>query len=59
VNTAIEGNEAAIYVDPITGRENNVRVRLAEGDRRTLEDLRRLPIPVQGGKVVPLENAQN
>jgi len=57
VNTAIEGNESAIYVDPITGRENNVRVRLAEGDRRTIEDLRRLPIPVQGGKVVPLENA--
>ena len=57
VNTAIEGDESAVYVDPITGRENKVRVRLAEGDRRTIEDLRRLPIPVQGGKVVPLENA--
>ena len=56
VNTAIEGNESAIYVDPITGRENKVRVRLAEEDRSTIEDLRRLPIPVQGGKVVPLEN---
>jgi CzcA family heavy metal efflux pump len=56
VNTAIEGNESAIYVDPITGRENNVRVRLAEGDRRTLDDLRRLPVPGQAGKVVPLEN---
>jgi HAE1 family hydrophobic/amphiphilic exporter-1 len=57
VNTAIEGNESAIYVDPITGRENKVRVRLAERDRRNIEDLRRLPIPVQAGKVVPLENA--
>jgi HAE1 family hydrophobic/amphiphilic exporter-1 len=57
VNTAIEGNESAVFVDPITGRENKVRVRLAEGTRSTIEDLRRLPIPVQGGKVVPLENA--
>ncbi len=57
VQTAIEGNESSVYVDPITGRENKVRVRLAEGDRSKLEDLRRLPIPVQGGKVVPLENA--
>jgi multidrug efflux pump subunit AcrB len=34
-----------------------VRVRLSERDRSKIEDLRRLPIPVQGGKVVPLENA--
>jgi CzcA family heavy metal efflux pump len=57
VNTAIEGNESSIYVDPITGRENKVRVRLAEQDRSRIGDLRRLPIPVQGGKMVALENA--
>ncbi|MEI9477306.1 MAG: efflux RND transporter permease subunit, partial [Deltaproteobacteria bacterium] len=57
VNTAIEGNESSIYVDPITGRENIVRVRLSMQDRGRIEDLRRLPIPVLGGKVVPLENA--
>ena len=56
VKTAIEGNESSVYVDPITGREHKVRVRLSEEDRSKLEDLRRLPIPVQGGKVVPLEN---
>ncbi len=56
VKTAIEGNESSVYVDPLTGRENKVRVRLCEEDRSKLEDLRRLPIPVQGGKVVPLEN---
>jgi len=56
VQTAIEGNESSIFVDPITGREHIVRVRLIEEDRNKLEDLRRLPIPVQGGKVVPLEN---
>ena len=52
VKTAIEGNESSVYVDPVTGREHIVRVRLAEGDRSKLEDLRRLPIPVTGGKVV-------
>jgi HAE1 family hydrophobic/amphiphilic exporter-1 len=57
VKTAIEGEESSIYVDPITGREHNIRVRLAEENRNKLEDLRKLPIPVQGGKVVPLENA--
>jgi multidrug efflux pump subunit AcrB len=56
VKTAIEGNESSVYVDPVTGREHIVRVRLAEGDRSKLEDLRRLPIPVTGGKVVALEN---
>jgi multidrug efflux pump subunit AcrB len=56
VKTAIEGNESSIYVDPLTGREHIVRVRLAEENRNKLEDLRQLPIPVQGGKVVPLEN---
>ena len=56
IKTAIGGNESSVYVDPITGREHKVRVRLREEDRSKLEDLRRLPIPVQGGKVVPLEN---
>jgi HAE1 family hydrophobic/amphiphilic exporter-1 len=57
VRCAIEGDESSVYVDPITGREHKVRVRLCEQDRSKLEDLRQLPIPVQGGKIVPLENA--
>ena len=59
VRGAIQGTEGAgssIYVDPQTGREHNVRVRLREEDRRRPEDLRRLPVPALGGKVVPLEN---
>jgi multidrug efflux pump subunit AcrB len=57
VQTAIEGDQSSVHVDPVTGREHYVRVRLAEEDRSKVEDLRRLPIPVQGGKVVALENA--
>ncbi len=56
VRGAIEGIEASIYVDPKTGRERKVRVRLREEDRNQVEDLLRIPLPVSGGKVVPLEN---
>jgi multidrug efflux pump subunit AcrB len=56
VRGAIEGMESSIYIDPKTGREHNVRVRLREEDRRRPEDLKRLPLPALDGKVVPLEN---
>ena len=56
VRGAIEGIESSIYVDPKTGREHNVRVRLSEEYRRRPEDLNRLPVPALNGKVVPLEN---
>jgi HAE1 family hydrophobic/amphiphilic exporter-1 len=56
VRGAIEGVESSIYIDPKTGREHNVRVRLREEDRRKPEDLKRLPLPALDGKVVPLEN---
>ncbi|MEW6377775.1 MAG: efflux RND transporter permease subunit [Thermodesulfobacteriota bacterium] len=56
VRGAIEGIESSIYVDPKTGREHNIRVRLREEERNRPEDLRRLPLPVLDGKVVPLEN---
>ena len=51
-----EGIESSIFIDPKTGREHNVRVRLREEDRKRPEDLSRLPLPVSGGKIVPLEN---
>jgi len=56
VRGAIEGVESSIYIDPKTGREHNIRVRLREEDRRKPEDLKRLPLPALDGKVVPLEN---
>jgi len=56
VRGAVEGLESAIYVDPKTGREHTIRVRLQEKDRMSKEDIKRLPLPVSGGNVVPLEN---
>jgi multidrug efflux pump subunit AcrB len=51
-----EGTESSIYIDPKTGREHNVRVRLREEDRKRPEDLMRIPLPVSDGRIVPLEN---
>jgi multidrug efflux pump subunit AcrB len=51
-----EGLESSIYIDPNTGREHNVRVRLREEDRKRPEDLVRIPLPVSSGRIVPLEN---
>jgi multidrug efflux pump subunit AcrB len=51
-----EGIESAIYIDPKTGREHNVRVRLREEDRKRPEDLARIPLPVSSNRIVPLEN---
>jgi hydrophobe/amphiphile efflux-1 (HAE1) family protein len=51
-----EGLESSIYIDPNTGREHNVRVRLREEDRKRPEDLVRIPLPVSNGRIVPLEN---
>lgn len=56
VRGAIEGTEAALYIDPKTGREHTVRVRLTPRDRSRPEDLLELPVSVSSGKVVPLEN---
>ena len=49
VRGAIEGDEAAIYVDPTSGREHKVRVRLQEEDRRAPGDIGRLSVPALGG----------
>lgn len=56
VRGALEGTEAALYIDPKTGREHTVRVRLTPRDRSRPEDLLELPISVSNGKAVPLEN---
>jgi multidrug efflux pump subunit AcrB len=56
VRHAIEGDESAIFVDPKTGREHYVRVRLRKEDRKRPEDLARLPLPVSGNRVAALEN---
>src|SRR5512136_38122 len=56
VRHAIEGDQSAIFVDPKTGREHYVRVRLREEDRRRPEDLARLPLPVLGNRIAALEN---
>jgi CzcA family heavy metal efflux pump len=59
VQNAIEGDDSTIYVDPTTGREHTVRVRLQEEDMKRPADIGLLPVPTTGGKVVRLENVSD
>jgi len=52
VKTAVEGEVATRY--KVAGRELDVRVRLKEPYRRSLEDLEYLPVASYGGAPVPL-----
>lgn len=55
VKTAIGGFEASLYVDPQTGREHNVLVRLQEPDRQQITDLSQITLTANG-RQVPLSN---
>ncbi|MBI4391197.1 MAG: efflux RND transporter permease subunit [candidate division NC10 bacterium] len=55
VQTAIGGYEASLYVDPVTGREHNVLVRLQEPDRQEITDLSQITL-TSDGRQIPLSN---
>lgn len=56
VNYSIEGDDTAIYVDPRTGREHVVRVRLRDEDVKAPKDIGQFPVPALAGKAVSLQN---
>jgi multidrug efflux pump subunit AcrB len=51
----VDGTEASIHLDPITGKEHKIRVRLREQDRQEVEQLNRVFIKANGN-TVPLSN---
>ena len=54
VTAAVEGKVASIY--RVGGEEIDIRVRLAEEDRDTIEDIKSLPlVSVAGGMLIKLE----
>jgi len=55
VKTAVDGTEASVYIDPVTGKEHKVRVRFREQDRQEVEQLNRVFVKANG-KTVPLNN---
>jgi len=54
VANEVKGQVASIYRE--AGREINVRVRLQPSDRRTLDDIKDLPIATMAGFSVPLRD---
>lgn len=55
VKSAVDGIEASVYTDPVTGKEHKIRVRFREADRREVDQLNRI-IMKANGNVVPLSN---
>lgn len=55
VKTAVEGTEASTYIDPVTGKEHKIRVRLREQDRQEIQQLNRVFFRVNGHSI-PLSN---
>ncbi|MBI2370129.1 MAG: efflux RND transporter permease subunit, partial [Deltaproteobacteria bacterium] len=56
VKAALQGIEASIFIDPSTGREHKIRVRLREEDRQRVDDLRLINLPMKNGHPVPLSS---
>ncbi|MBI2360928.1 MAG: efflux RND transporter permease subunit, partial [Deltaproteobacteria bacterium] len=55
VRSAVDGTEASIYIDPVTGKEHKIRVRLREQDRQEVGQLNRIFLKANGN-AVPLDN---
>jgi len=56
VKSALGGKVASIYLDPTTGREHNIRVRLQEKDRQVPRDIERITLPLDGRGSISLGN---
>ncbi|HLX13060.1 MAG TPA: efflux RND transporter permease subunit, partial [Bacteroidota bacterium] len=56
INTSINGAVASLYTDPVTGNQYNILVRLSEGFRSEVEDLKRVALATPTGQTVQLGN---
>jgi CzcA family heavy metal efflux pump len=55
VRSAVDGTAASNYIDPSTGKEHKIRVRLREEDRKEIRQLNRIFIKADG-HAIPLNN---
>ena len=55
IKTAVDGTEASIFIDPSSGKEHKIRVRLRPEDRQEIDQLNRIFIR-SDGKAIPLNN---
>lgn len=56
VQYAIAGKDASTFLDPVTGKEYNIKVRLQESDRQKITDLAKIFLNTPSGHQVPLAN---
>ncbi|MBI3013468.1 MAG: efflux RND transporter permease subunit [Candidatus Tectomicrobia bacterium] len=56
VKSALGGKVASVYIDPATGREHNIRVRLQEADRGAPRDIERITLPMDSRGSISLGN---
>ena len=56
IATAISGNVASIYTDPVTGNQYNMLVRLSEDYRDKIQDINNLTVINSQGQLVNLGN---
>ncbi len=56
IATCINGNAVSQYIDPISGNQYNILVRLNEDYRSQIEDLSKVQLPSRNGELVTLGN---
>jgi multidrug efflux pump subunit AcrB len=56
ITTAISGNVASIFTDPITGNQYNILVRLSELDRQKIDDIGQLTVTNTQGRLIKLSD---
>jgi multidrug efflux pump subunit AcrB len=54
IATSVNGTDASLYTDPVTGNQYNILVRLNEDYRSNIEDLKNLILTTQSGQPVLL-----
>jgi CzcA family heavy metal efflux pump len=56
IATAISGNPASQYIDPASGNQYNILVRLSEDYRNKIDDIKNLTVPNAQGQLIQLGN---
>ncbi len=54
ISSAIDGNVASLYSDPVNGNQYNMLVRYSEEYRSSIDDLRKIPLNTPTGSLVLL-----
>ncbi len=59
ISSAVDGNVASLYSDPVNGNQYNMLVRYSEEYRSSIDDLRKIPINTPSGSLVLLGEIAN